>query len=237
MHSVFTFAKDLGTNDVTPENTFDLGRERGQQQVQPLRRWVNFFIYELPVGKGKRFGGSMKGVRAHLLSGWTLSGAGTLQDGQNETPVWSTPDIYGISFTTSRTAPTVSYRPDCIADPNLPSGKPSIGAWYDVSAFRLPTNPNVFGTCGRGIIKGPGVAVMHGGLFKSFQAERFRIRVGTQVTNILNHPNWSNLSSGALSLDNTSGRAKITGAGGATNGSAGDAPGPRVMRLDLRVDF
>ena len=78
---------------------------------------------------------------------------------------------------------------------------------------------------------------MHGGLFKTFLAERFHIRVGTQVTNILNHPNWSNLSSGALSLDNTSGRAKITGAGGATNGSAGDAPGPRVMRLDLRVDF
>ena len=80
------------------------------------------------------------------------------------------------------------------------------------------------------------MAVMHGGLFKSFQAERFRIRVGTQVTNILNHPNWSNLSSGALSLDNTSGRARITGASGATNGSAGDAPGPRVMRLDAALD-
>ena len=78
---------------------------------------------------------------------------------------------------------------------------------------------------------------MHGGLFKSFQTERFRIRVGTQVTNILNHPNWSNLSSGALSLDNTSGRAKITDASGATSGSAGDASGPRSMRMDLRVEF
>ncbi|MBI3697146.1 MAG: hypothetical protein HY238_20215 [Acidobacteria bacterium] len=67
--------------------------------------------------------------------------------------------------------------------------------------------------------------------------ERFQFRLGTQVTNILNHPNWSNLSSGALRLDNSSGRAKITGADGATPGSAGDAAGPRVMRLDLRIDF
>ena len=237
LHSAFSFAKDLGTNDLTPENTYDLARERGQQQIQAYRRWVNFFIYDLPVGKGKRFGGSLKGVPAHLLGGWTVSGSGTLQDGQNETPVWSAPDIHGIAFTSSRTAPQVSYRPDCIGDPNLAADQRSIGAWYNVNVFRLPTNPSVFGTCGRGIIQGPGVAVMHAGLFKTFQAERFHIRLGAQVTNVLNHPNWSNLASSALSLDNTSGRAKITGAGGATNGSAGDAPGPRVMRLDVRIDF
>jgi hypothetical protein len=27
LHSALTFAKDLGTNDITPENTFDLARE------------------------------------------------------------------------------------------------------------------------------------------------------------------------------------------------------------------
>ena len=80
--------------------------------------------------------------------------------------------------------------------------------------------------------------MLHSGMFKSFKAgERFRFRLGTQITNILNHPNWSNLSSGALRLDNSNGRAKITGADGATSGSAGDASGPRVMRLDLRIDF
>jgi hypothetical protein len=75
-------------------------------------------------------------------------------------------------------------------------------------------------------------------MFKNFRiAERANIRVGTQATNVMNHPNWSNLAGGALSLDNTSARARITGAGGATSGSAGDAPGPRVLRLDVRIDF
>lgn len=233
--SSLTFAKDLGDEDVTPENTFDRSRERGQTQVQPYRRWIGFFIYELPFGKGKRFGGSTRGVTGALLGGWEVSASGTLQDGQNETPLWQTTDIHGIAFTANQTAPTVSYRPDCIANPN---GAQSIGAWYDVTAFRLPTDPNVFGSCGRGIIHGPAVRVLHGGMFKSFKAgERFKFRLGAQVTNILNHPNFSNLSSGALRLDNTSARAKITGADGATSGSAGDASGPRAMRLDLRIDF
>jgi len=57
------------------------------------------------------------------------------------------------------------------------------------------------------------------------------------VCPFVNHPNWSNLSANALRLDNASDRAQITGAAGATSGSAGDAAGPRVLRLDLRIDF
>lgn len=236
--TAFTFAKDLGDEDVTPENTFDRARERAQTQIQPYRRWTGFFIYELPFGKGKPWGSSLSGLAAHLLGGWEISAVAAMQDAQNETPLWQAPDIHGIAQTTSRTPPLVARRPDCVSDPNLPSGRQSISAWYDANAFRLPTTPGVFGNCGRSIIKGPAVRVLHGGMFKRFRiGERFSFRLGTQVTNIFNHPNFSNLSDAALRLDNTSGRAKITGAQGATSSSAGDAPGPRVMRLDLRIEF
>lgn len=238
--SGFTWAKDLGDvdEDLTPENTFDRARERGQTPIQARRRWIGFFIYELPLGRGKKFGSQWTGLPGHLLSGWEISAVGSLQDGRNETPLWQGPDIHGIANTTSRTPPQVARRPDCLFDPNFPSDRQSIDAWFDVTAFRLPTTPGVFGSCGRSIIRGPAVRVMHGGMYKRFRvAERFSIRVGTQVTNILNHPNWSNLSANALRLDNTSARARITGAEGATSGSVGDSPGPRVMRLDMRIEF
>jgi len=83
----FTFLKDLGDEDVTPENTFDRARERAQNQLQPYRRWTGFFIYELPFGKGKPLGGDLQGVAGHLLGGWEVSAVGALQDGQNETPL------------------------------------------------------------------------------------------------------------------------------------------------------
>jgi len=236
----FTFAKDIGDvdEDQSPENTFDRARERAQTPVQPYRRWIGLFIYELPFGKGKRFGSSLKGLAAHIVGGWELSSVGVLQDGRNVTPLWQAPDIHGIAFTTSRTAPQVARRPDCLRDPNFSPERQSIDAWYDVTAFRLPSTPGVFGSCGRSVIRGPAVRVLHGGLYKRFRiGERFSFRLGTQVTNALNHPNWSNLSDNALRLDNTTARARITGAGGATDGSPGDSPGARVMRLDLRVEF
>ena len=234
----FTFLKDLGDEDITPENTFDRARERAQNQLQPYRRWTGFFIYELPFGKGKKLGGDLRGVAGHLLGGWELSAVGTLQDGQNETPLWQSPDIHGIVNTTSRTPALVARRPDCVSDPNFPAERQSLNSWFDVSVFRLPTTPGVFGSCGRGVIQGPAVRVLHGGMYKRFRiGEKFTFRAGAQVTNILNHPNWSNLSANALRLDNTSARARITGAAGATSTSVGDASGPRVMRLDLRIDF
>jgi hypothetical protein len=236
--SSFTFAKDLGDEDVTPENTFDRTRERAQTQVQPYRRWVGFLVYELPFGQGKPFASNISGLAKHLLGGWELSASATLQDGQHETPLWQTRDLHGIAHTTSRTPANVTLRPDCVSDPNFPSSRQSIDAWYDVTAFRLPVTPGVFGSCGRGIIEGPAVRVLHGGLFKRFTAgERFSFRLGLQVTNVLNHPNFSNLAGNALRLDSTSARARITAAGGATSSSAGDAAGPRVMRLDLRIEF
>jgi hypothetical protein len=236
--SSFTLAKDLGDEDVTPENTFDRARERAQTQLLPFKRWVGFAIYELPFGRGKPFGSSVRGLAGHLINGWELSASAAAQDGLHETPLWLAPDIHGIAHTASRTPPNIARRPDCVSDPNFTASRRSIHAWYDTSAFRLPTTPGVFGSCGRGVIRGPGVGVLHGGLFKTFRiAERYQFRLGVQVTNVLNHPNWSNLSANALRLDNASGRAQITDAGGATSSSAGDAADARVIRLDLRIDF
>ncbi|MBI3682033.1 MAG: hypothetical protein HY235_16745 [Acidobacteria bacterium] len=234
----FTFAKDLGDEDVTPENTFDRSRERAHTIVTPFRRWVGFMVYELPFGPGKPWLNRNSGLAKRLAGGWEISASATLQDGQMETPLWQMPDIHGIAFTSTRTPPNVAYRPDCVANPNLPDDRRSITAWYDVSAFRLPATPGVFGSCGRSVIEGPGVRVLHAGVFKRISfTERFSARLGLQAVNAFNHPNWGNLGGGALRLDNTSARARITDAGGATSGSAGDAPGARGLRLDLRIEF
>lgn len=234
--STFTLARDRGTDGAIPENTFDLARERGMMQLLPHRRWVSFFVYELPFGKGKRFGSNLSGPLDAVLGGWQLSGTLVLRDGLNETPLWRTSDIHGIAYTTSETAPQVNYRPSCPSDPNYSDDQQSLGAWYNVSAFSLPTTPGVFGDCERGVIHGPGVRVLHGGLYKTVKVgERLSVRLGAQAINILNHTNYANLSANAMRIDNTSSRGKITGV--YSSGAVGDAAGPRVVRLDLRIEF
>src|SRR5216683_8087205 len=74
-NSGFTWAKDLGNEQLTaytpgaPENAYNWVRERGPTQAQAGRRWIGFFIYELPIGPGKRFGSGMSGVARHVLGG------------------------------------------------------------------------------------------------------------------------------------------------------------------------
>src|SRR5258708_30558629 len=125
----------------------------------------------------------------HLSGDWARSTSRSSQPGHLKHHLGRFADIQGTAYTTSRTPASVQRRPNCIADPNLPRDQRTISLWYNVNAFALPSTPGIFGTCGRGIIDGPGVKVLHGGLFKRFKAERFNIRFGMEATNILNHPN------------------------------------------------
>jgi hypothetical protein len=234
--STLTIARDIGNDGVTPENTYDIERERGKMQLLPHRRWVTFAVYQLPFGKGQTFGGNASTPLNYLIGGWEIGVNTVFRDGQNETALWRMADIHGIVNTSSSTAPFVNYRPNCSGDPNYSHDQQTLGAWYNVNAFSLPATPGVFGTCERGIINGPGVRVLHASLYKNFRfGERLNIRLGTQATNILNHPNYGNLSANALRIDNTSARAQVNSI--YSSGAVGDAAGPRVLRLDVRIDF
>ena len=84
--STLTIAKDVGNDGVTPENTFDLVRERGMMQLLPHRRWVSFLVYELPFGKGKPILGNASNILDHIVGGWQISGIIQAQTGTSMAP-------------------------------------------------------------------------------------------------------------------------------------------------------
>jgi hypothetical protein len=179
-----------------------------------------------------------------------LAGIVSLQTGDHLTPVYSAPDIHtNITHTTSLTAPTVSRRPDRLADGNLPSEQRSVNQWFDVGAFKDPGCPDAnpfctgaarvpvgrFGNSGANVIQGPGSAALHFGLYKNFVVrERVRMRFEFGGTNVLNRQNWSNPN---MDLSNPTARGTITGVGGGGGAGGIDATGPRELRLGWRVDF
>ena len=66
----------------------------------------------------------------------------------------------------------------------------SAGEWFDPTAFSAPTG-GYFGSSAKGVIKGPGTAILHATLAKNFSIrERARLRLEFNVTNVLNHPNY-----------------------------------------------
>jgi hypothetical protein len=231
--STYTWARDV--SDGQSENPNDPLAQSGPAQAIPAHRWVNFVIYELPFGKGKRWLNAAPGVVDAVAGGWMFSLVGFLQTGQYLTPRVSMPDPVGITFTTSGNRPLVNIRPDVLRDPNV--ANPTIDAWFDVGAFQQPPVGR-FGTAGVGIIEGPGENLWHAGMYKYFRFPGAngarKLRVELTAVNVFNHPNWANPNVTISSPDSV---GRISNVGGPNTGSLGDKGGPRALRLTARLEW
>ena len=236
----YTHARDIGDLErgQSPENAYNRGRE-----VQP---WVDIpknavtgnVIWEIPVGKGKRFMSNANAVLQTIAGGWSTSIIYTYHSGRFLTPLWSGPDPTGTVYTPSAAPATATIRPNCLANGNLSSSQRSVSDWFNASAFAAPT-PGQFGTCGAGVIFGPSLHVWDAGIFKLLVAkEHLRVRVELTAVNVLNHPNYSDPAMNITSAGNV---GVISGVGGASNVSGASSPldpsGARAFRSGLRVEF
>ena len=224
---------DFGTEKFVSENPRDRKREIGPAQEIPTHRFSTNFIYQLPFGKGRKFGSGVSRLANLVVGGWELSGIYTAQTGQFLTPFWSGDDPVGIFYTDSDTPASVTLRPDILRNPNYPSGQQTIEKWFDTGAF-APPKVGQFGTSAKGVIKGPGVNVWSAGFAKEFTLhERARLRWEMTASNFFNHPGWTNPSTDITD----SGVGEITSDGGVTSGSVGDRAGSRNFRMGLRLQF
>ena len=232
--SSWTWARDIYDldRDQLAENPFDRHRERAVAPSIATHRFTSNALYELPFGKGRHWGTQAPRSLNWVIGGWAISAVYSLYSGQFLTPQWTGPDPTGTAYTTSSTAPYVTIRPDQIGDPN--NGPKTTESWFNPNAF-APPQLGRFGTSAKGVIKGPGVNVFHAGLYKTFPIleSGLRARVELTATNVLNHPNWSNPRLNIASWT----VGKITGVGGVNGGSTGDLPGPRTLRLGIRVEW
>ncbi len=212
----------------TIENPFDRHREVGNAFDMPRHRVTANWVWDLPFGKGRKFGGNVNRWVNLIAGGWVLSGTYAFHSGNFLTPLWSGPDPNGIAYTESD-APWVTIRPDQLRDPNLPSGERTIERWFDTSAFVAPQKGH-FGNAAKGTIRGPRSNVLNAGIQKELIfSERGRVILEMTSRNVLNHANFNNPGT---DISDTSGVGRISWAGGIS-----DDGGPREERLGLRIEF
>ena len=229
----WVWARDIADHDrgSSPENAYDRHRERGVWLDIPTHRWTGNLIYELPFGRGKKFLSSASRALNYAAGGWEFSMVYGYYSGQFLTPQWTGPDPTGTAFTTSRTAPNVTIRPDHLRDANLPSSERSANRWFDASAFAPPRRGS-YGTAAPGVIKGPNSNVWHAGIMKWIPfTERLRVRLELTGTNLFNHANFSNPET------NISSAAVVGTISDVGDVSDLDQSGQRAFRAGIRFEW
>src|SRR6266567_5653112 len=150
-----------------------------------------YAVYDIPVGRGKRFGHDVNGVVNAIAGGWSIDPIVQIHTGFPLALYNFTNDPSG---TGSRGA-----RPDCGAGAGRVFGrKPAISGgqfigyqWFDPSPYTLPTATEGFGSCpAQGPVRGPGYADTDLSFQKNFQiTERTKVQFRADFLNAFNRTN------------------------------------------------
>jgi hypothetical protein len=204
---------------------FHIKYDRGNVVGMPRQRFMLTGTWKLPFGEGQALAGP--GFLNPVLGGWTLSSVTTLQTGQWLTPTMPAADDQSNTDMIARTTGGAIARPDCVGNPYA-SQTPQ--HYFNLNAFALPpANAGRFGTCGVGILEGPGMIDVDAGLAKRFSiGERMHLRFEATFTNVINHTNYAppSLNFGEPSSFGVLNTALPQGEGG-----------NRTGQLALRLDF
>jgi hypothetical protein len=140
------------------------------------------YIYELPVGRGKRFLGSAPGFVNTILGGWSINGIYTAMSGE---PFSITSGARTSNFSHTSRADITGAKPEA----KLQDGALGPVLFKDITGFALPA-PGSDGA-GRNVFVGPGYWNYDMGISKRFDlTERYTLTFRTEMFNALNHPNF-----------------------------------------------
>ncbi|MGH9852547.1 MAG: TonB-dependent receptor domain-containing protein [Blastocatellia bacterium] len=173
-------------DSLTPSNDYNLELERGLSAFDFRRRWTTSWVWELPVGKGKRLLSDNR-VADFVLGGWQLGGILTLQDGFPFTLTCGPGNI--------QNGGGICYPDSTGADPNLSRSEQTRTRFFNTDAYvdRIPATGNFrFGTTGRNSVIGPGIINFDASANKKFYLTESRfVEFRTEVFNAPNHPIWN----------------------------------------------
>lgn len=155
-----------------------------------------FFIaslYEVPVGRGRKFLSNPNKFADLVVGGWQLNGTYSWMAGQPFTPGYRD---------CNSDRDTGWCRPDLIGDFSIDN--PGQQGWFKVADTPLAANGQVsgpwqrpqrgqFGTVGRNAIVGPSFQQWDMSFFKTFEiTERYRVQFRAESFNFANHTNLAN---------------------------------------------
>jgi hypothetical protein len=243
-HSLDNASASLEGNTPSPQDANNLKAEYAQSDYNLPVSNIASLVYDLPFGRGRRFGSSANSIVDGVLGGWQISAIDTAQAG---TPFNLT---YGPnSNQLASTQIVANYRGVNLYRPNrnpgvpltqgrsvVPSATTGYFQYINYNAVALPATKNAagayqppFGNLSRNPGRTPPLYQTDLDLNKTFSThkEGMKIEFRSELYNVFNHTN--------LYLPSTIGGTQ--GANASTGGLISSTFTPRVVQFALKVIF
>ena len=180
----YTFAKSIddasgifaSTGDPNfPQDSNHVGLERGLSNFDVRHRAVFSYTYQLPFGDRKWWGG------------WETSGIWQFQSGRPFTVAL----LPGVDNSNTG-IPVLGFgsvdRPNELSNPN--NGPKTVDQWFNTAAFKISPY-GTFGSAGRNIVQGPGLASINLALVKNTAlGERMKLQFRAEFFNAFDRANF-----------------------------------------------
>ena len=214
----YTWAKGLtdsweagGSTNAQITNYRHLDKDHTSFDVR--HRAVTSAIWDVPFGRGRRFGSGVSRPLDLIAGGWTMTAIASFSTG-----------VPFLVTTANRTgSPLVGHRPNRTCDGSLGSVNPRENPQFlDTSCFAVAPS-GFFGNSSRNPLHGPGINNWDIGIQKNFGiTEDVRVQFRGEMFNAFNHAQFGN-PNGNASTGNF--------------GLIGSARQPRLIQLGLKVLF
>jgi hypothetical protein len=153
------------------------------------------YVYDLPWGRGRTFGGNWNRFTDAILGGWAIEGIVQLQSG--------TPSNVRTGIDRANVGST-NERPNVLRNPNLPNDQRTVDRWFDTSAFVLP-DLYTFGNAGAYLVEDDGRRIFDISIAKKFRfAESQSVELRGEFFNFPNLVNFTAPGSGGYVINTPS---------------------------------
>lgn len=160
----------------------------GKANFEKTHNFVLSQLFELPIGKGKKFFGNIGRVANAFIGGWQFNSNTTIQSGFH----------FNIEYNCGYD--TGHCRPNVTGDINY---NPGVNGTIDTSVFR-PAAAATFGNLERNAVDGPGYWRTDASLIKKFHInETMNAEFRIEVVNLFNHVNLGNPDSNLGTFNGT----------------------------------
>lgn len=194
------------TNSRTPTDIHNWRLDRALSDFNNTHVLLANLLYELPIGKGKRFASSAPSWANQIIGGWSYTGIFAYQSGEpysitsgsltangahvSFAQVRGPLDKGHVQFVSGMEGPVMYNVGQLITNPADPNYN-CVNVTGTQTFFCIPP-PGQQGN-GRNIVQGPNFWNLDSGLLKNFGlTERFKLQFRAEFFNVLNHTNWEN---------------------------------------------